>query len=239
MTPTITRPHVLLMPGTLCDERMFARQARALRTCAVVHRADYTHLRDVDTWMRRLLASLPPTFSVAGFSLGGLFALEMLRRAPERIDRLAMIASNAQAASQKGKRRSAWLHKLHLERGAAVVAKHVKPAYFHHEAKRRQHQQLVLSMAVRTPQHSAFAQFDWAANRPEGFTALRAFGGPVLAVSGRQDRLCPPAWQREMQKVQPAMTWLELPRCGHFVPLESQAQLNHALIRWLNIPIAQ
>ena len=239
MTSAPVQPCLLLLPGTLCDGRMFSRQARALRGLAAVHRGNYTHLRDVDSWMCRLLASLPPTFSVAGFSLGGLLALEMLRRAPERIDRLALIASNAQAASPKGKRRSAWLHRLHLERGAAVVAKHVKPAYFHHEAKRRQHEQLVLRMAVQTPQRSAFAQFDWAAGRPEGFSALRRFKGPLLVVSGAQDRLCPPEWQRAMQLAQPAMTSIELPRCGHFVPLESPAQLNQALIRWLNIPIAQ
>ena len=239
MTLAPPLPYLLLLPGTLCDERMFARQARALRFCAVVHCANYTQLRDVDRWIRRLLASLPPTFSVAGFSLGGLLALEMLRRAPERIDRLALIASNAQAASPTGKRRSAWLHKLHLARGAAVVAKHVKPAYFHHEAKRRKYEQLVLRMAVQTPQRSAFAQFDWAAQRPDGFAALRAFTGPVVVVGGVQDRLCPPRWQRAMQQAQPAATLLHLPRCGHFVPLESPAQLNHALIRWLNTAVAQ
>lgn len=233
-----TKPFLLLIPGTLCDARMFARQSRALRSSAVVHCADYTHLRDVSSWIDRLLKRLPPTFSVAGFSLGGLLALEMLRRAPQRIDRVALISSNAQAASPKGARRSAWLHKLWQERGAGVVAKHVKPAYFHHEAKRRTHQQRVLGMALKTPWHSAFAQFDWAANRPQGFDALQAFAGPLLAVAGAKDRLCPPAWQRAMQQVQPRMTVVELQRCGHFVPLESPAQLNHALIHWLNKPVA-
>ena len=65
-----SKPCLVLLPGTLCDARMFARQARALRSHSVVHYADYTQLRDVDTWMHRLLARLPPTFSVAGFSLG-------------------------------------------------------------------------------------------------------------------------------------------------------------------------
>ena len=239
MTAAMARPQLLLLPGTLCDKRMFALQARALRSCAVLHPADYVKLRDVDSWMRRLLPSLPPRFSVAGFSLGGLLALELLRRVPERIERLALIASNAQAASPLGKRRSAWLHKLHLARGAAVVAKHVKPAYFHHEAKRRQYEQLVLRMAVQTPQRSAFAQFDWAADRPDGFAALRAFGGPVLVVAGAQDRLCPPAWQHAMQSAQPAIRLVQLPRCGHFVPLESPAQLSNALIQWLDQPVAQ
>lgn len=235
----MSRPALLLIPGTLCDCRMFERQISALRHHSVIFCADYTDLRDVDSWTSRLLKRLPPRFSVAGFSLGGLMALELLRRAPTRVDRLALIASNAEAGSLKGQRRSAWLHKLWLARGAAVVAQHVKPAYFHHEAKRRLYQQRVLQMAVRTPQRSAFAQFAWAASRPAGFGALQAFNGPVLTIAGAHDRLCPPAWQRAMQDGQPALTRIELARCGHFVPLESPTQLNAALIHWLKRPAAK
>ena len=231
------KPCLVLIPGTLCDGRMFLHQLRALRQHATVYCAGYEHLHDVDSWITHLLCQLPPTFSVAGFSLGGLMALELLRRAPERIDRLALIASNAQPGSAKGQKRSAWLHKMWLARGAGVVARHVKPAYFHHEAKRRRHQQRVLQMALQTPQRSAFAQFAWAASRPQGFDALQGFTGPLLAVAGEHDRLCPPAWQQAMHSVQPAMVRIELERCGHFVPLESPAKLNSALIHWLNTPI--
>ena len=239
MTASAIRPALVLIPGTLCDGRMFARQMRVLRQHATVHLASYRHLHDVESWIHHLLQGLPPRFSVAGFSLGGLIALEVLRRAPERIDRVALIASNAQPGSARGQRRSAWLHKLWLDSGASVVARHVKPGYFHHEAKRSQYQQQVLQMAVQTPRRSAFAQFAWAANRPQGFDALKAFDGPLLAVSGAQDRLCPPAWQKAMKAAQPALVHRELVRCGHFVPLESPAKLNSALIDWLNQPLSQ
>ena len=231
------KPCLVLLPGTLCNASMFKRQTRELRQHARLQLVDYSAMRDVASWTTRLLGQLPPTFSIAGFSLGGLLALELLRRAPERIDRLALIASNAQPGSAKGQRRSAWLHKLWREHGPAEVAKHVKPAYFHHEAKRRQHQQLVMGMALQTPQRAALAQFAWAANRPQGFDALKAFTGPMLAIAGKQDRLCPPEWQQAMQKAQPALLRIELARCGHFVPLESPAKLNTALIHWLNRPI--
>lgn len=218
---------------------MFKRQTRALRQHAQLHFADYSEMRDVASWTTRLLKQLPLTFSIAGFSLGGLLALELLRRAPQRIDRLALIASNAQPGSAKGQRRSAWLRNLWQERGPAEVAKHVKPAYFHHEAKRRQYQHLVVGMALQTPERAALAQFAWAANRPQGFDTLKAFTGPLLAIAGQQDRLCPPEWQQAMQKTQPALTRIELTRCGHFVPLESPAKLSTALIHWLNRPLAQ
>ena len=69
--------------------------------------------------------------------------------------------------------------------------------------------------------------------RPNGRAELAAFHGPVLLVRGASDRLCPPAWQRAMCAAQPRAQWLELPRVGHFVPLEAAAALNGALLLWI------
>ena len=226
-------PTLVMLPGTLCDHRVFRAQRRALRGIADVRVLDYRALSHAEQWVPRLLQDLPPRFSVAGFSLGGLWALELLRRAPQRIERIAMIASNAQPASAPGRRKSAWLRKMWQDRGPAEVARHVKPAYFHHEAVRRRHAALVRDMALGTPRRAAFAQFAWAAERPDGRAALAAFHGPLLLVSGARDRLCPPAWQQAMRTAQPRAHWLELPRVGHFVPLEAAVPLNAALLRWM------
>ncbi len=226
-------PTLLMLPGTLCDHRVFRTQRRALRGIADVRVLDYGALSQAEQWVPRLLQDLPPRFSVAGFSLGGLWALELLRRAPQRIERIAMIASNAQPASAPGRRKSAWLRKMWQDRGPAEVARHVKPAYFHHEAVRRRHAALVHDMALATPRRTAFAQFAWAAERPDGRAALAQFQGPLLLVSGASDRLCPSAWQQAMCVAQPRAQWLELPRVGHFVPLEAAVPLNAALLRWM------
>lgn len=226
-------PTLVMIPGTLCDARVFRRQKRALRGIADVRVMDYRALADIDQWAHQLLRSLPPRFSIAGFSLGGLWALELLRLAPQRIERIAMLASNAQGGSAPGRRKSAWLWKLWRDRGPGEVARHVKPAYFHHERSRRRHERLVHDMALRTPRKAASGEFAWAATRPDGRAALSAFEGPLLLVSGAKDRLCPPSMQRAMLAAQPRARWLQLPRVGHFLPLEAPAQLNHALLRWI------
>ena len=101
-----------MLPGTLCDRRLFGRQKRSLRHSHNIRLLDYRALKAARTqparsrWVQRLLAGLPEKLSLAGFSLGGLWALEILRQAPERVERLAMIASNAQGASPKGQRNS-------------------------------------------------------------------------------------------------------------------------------------
>ena len=233
------KPVLVMFPGTLCDPRLFTRQARRLRPHARVISASYADLQELDSWLTRLLRQLPPRFSVAGFSLGGLIALELLRREPLRIERLALISSNAEAGSFASARRSAWLRRLWLKRGPAEVARHIKPGYFHHKDKRRTYQQMVLNMALATTRRAAFAQFDWAAKRPSGLAVVHAFSGPLLSVSGANDRLVPRAWQQALCAAKPDTQWCELRRCGHFVPLEAPAQLSRALIHWMNRPPAQ
>lgn len=227
------KPTLLLLPGTLCDARIFRHQCRVLRDVADLRALDYAGLDRSGAWLDRLLGELPEHFSIAGFSLGGLWALELLRRAPQRVQRLALIASNARPASGRARRRSADQWRVLQRQGPAAVARGAKPAYFHHPSQRQRHGPLVRAMADGTPRQAARAEFAWAASRPDSLPALHDFGGPLLLVSGEHDRLCPAAWQREMLQAQPAARWLELPRVGHFVPLEAPGRLSLALRQWL------
>jgi pimeloyl-ACP methyl ester carboxylesterase len=226
-------PCLVMIPGTLCDARVFNRQKRALRGIAHLTVVDYRSLTDMDTWAELLLRKLPAQFSVAGFSLGGLWALELLRRAPERIERIALIASNAQGAGVAAGRNSARLRKLWRARGPGDLARNMQPAYFHHARVQRQHAALVRDMALCTPRKAAFAEFAWAAARPDGHAALAQFERPLLLVSGAKDRICPTSWQRAIQTAQPHAVWRDLPRVGHFVPLEAPVPLNDALRKWM------
>ena len=226
-------PTLVMIPGTLCDARIFWRPKRMLRGLAKVCVIDYGDMDRVEGWAQRLLQRLPARFSVAGFSLGGLWALELLRLAPQRVERIALIASNAHGASPAGRRKSEGLRKLWHDRGPVEVARHVKAAYFHHAQCRRRHSAMVLDMARGTSRKAAFAEFDFAAKRPDGHAALAQFAGPLLLISGAQDRLCTSAMQRSMLLAQPAANWIELPRAGHFLPLEAPVRLGHALRNWM------
>jgi pimeloyl-ACP methyl ester carboxylesterase len=222
----------VLLPGTLCDERLFARQRRALARTVRVQAVGYRQLRGPD-WCERLLQQLPQPLLIAGFSLGGLWALELLRRAPQRIQGLALVASNAEGGSRVGQRRSAHLWRGWRTTGAAAVARSLKPQYFHHPRQRRRHAGLVRSMAEATPTRAARAQFDWAAHRPAALPWLAHSRVPLLLVSGAHDRLCPPTLQRRIVQARPDARWLELPRVGHFVPLEAPSALGRALRHWV------
>jgi pimeloyl-ACP methyl ester carboxylesterase len=231
-----TRPVLVMIPGTLCDGRLFDRQARELRSQAQVVRVDWQHLRHSTDPIDALLRRLPERFSLAGFSLGGLWAVQVLARAPQHVERLALIASNAEGASRRTRRRGATLWRLWQAQGAQAVARACKPAYFHHHRQRQTHAGLVRDMAVATPPRVAKAQFDWAGRRPDGLRVLAQATAPTLLVSGEHDRLCPRALQQRILQAAPTVQWAELPRCGHFLPLEAPARLAHLLRSWLAQP---
>ena len=230
------RDCLVLIPGTLCDARLFRHQVHALRRQYRVIVLDYRRLHDPVDWPRQALLLLPERFALAGFSLGGLWALELLRRAPERVQRLALIASNAEAGGPRATPRCALLWRLWCHAGPDAVARRIKPDYFHHRRQRRRHARLVRDMARSTSARAARAEFEWAAQRPGGLGVLSAFVQPTLIVSGARDRLCPPRLQRHMLCAQPGAQWVELPRCGHFVPLEQPAALTRLLLNWLLWP---
>lgn len=230
-------PCLLMIPGTLCDERIFKKQARVLRNVARIVVADYSRLKARSAWLNGLLACLPERFSLAGFSLGGMFALELVRMAPERVDRLALIASNAQPADHLHRQRSRQLGRILQSKGPDHLVRQLQARYFHHEAARRRHSPLIHSMAIETSRKVAIQQFAWAAQRPSSLITLKDFTRPLLIASGALDRVCTARMQRAMREAQPKALWLHFPRCGHFVPLEAAAQLNGALVRWLREPL--
>jgi pimeloyl-ACP methyl ester carboxylesterase len=230
----VQRDSLVLIPGTLCDARLFKRQVLALRKKWQVIVLDYSRLRSVKDWPKQVLHSLPERFFLAGFSLGGLWALELLRHAPNRLKGLAMIASNAEAGSRRGQRRSAALWRMWCSAGPDSVVGQVKPDYFHYRPLRGRNARLVRDMARSTDARAARSEFDWAAHRPSGLGLLAGFNKPLLIVSGAQDRLCPRQLQQRMAEAQPKSQWVELLRCGHFVPLEKPVALTNVLARWLS-----
>ncbi len=231
------RSALVLIPGTLCDERIFERQVRILRTMSAVHIVDMASLKCREQWLDALIERLPERFSVAGFSLGGMFALELLRRIPERIERVALIASNAQPGTPAIRRRNRRLARLWRAGGAGAVIGALEPRYFHRQRVRREQGALLHAMAARTPSKSATAQFQWAAERPAGYRALSGFGGPALIVSGARDAICTRAQQRLMVAANRQSHWIEFSRCGHFLMLEEPAKLGRALAGWMREPV--
>ena len=224
---------LVLLPGTLCDARLWLPVLRALGVPGEVSSLDGAD--DVRDLAALLLRALPPRFSLVGFSLGGIVALEMADQAPHRIARLALVASNARPDTPDG---TAARHRLLAvaERDGlrTVVTRDLWPGYV---AAARQDdaalRKLVADMADALGIGILRRQIGIAVGRADSRPRLANLRMPVLVVGGQEDRLCPPDRHAEIVESIPGARLVLLEGVGHFVPLEAPSDLASALLTWL------
>jgi pimeloyl-ACP methyl ester carboxylesterase len=224
---------LVLVPGTLCDERVFKRITPKLRQEAPIVHLSLRRLSSRQSWVLGLLRALPERFAIAGFSLGGLVALEMLRRAPERIAGLALISSNAEPAGSRHKSTRRHLTDKLRFSGPQRLCGSLKQRYFLSTREAFRSRAELLRMARRTSPHHARNQFAFAACRQSGHQSLRLFSHPLLILSGHHDPICPPALQMRAAQSSSRSVLRMLPRCGHFSPWEHPGQVSNALLNWI------
>ncbi|HZZ02696.1 alpha/beta hydrolase [Paraburkholderia sp.] len=226
---------LVLLPGTLCDERVWRAQIDALsgerQIFVCVLGSELTLPEEVAS----LLATLPPRFSLAGFSLGGIAAFEFYRQAPQRIERLALIAANARADNEANHapRRQLAARVAAGDLGRvlrdALLPNYLSPACGRSDVLASE----ISAMAKATA--SRFArQVEYACGRPDSRALLSSIDVPVLILYGEDDRVCPVERQLEMADEIPHATLHAVPACGHFVLLEAPDVCSAALTRWLN-----
>ncbi|CAN5513403.1 hypothetical protein BH10PSE4_BH10PSE4_35610 [soil metagenome] len=224
---------LLLLPGTLCDARVFA---------PLIERLDHPDARVVsmtggdsaNALARRILSGAPERFALLGFSLGGIVALEIAALAPERVTGLALIATNPHAdqPDNAGHRRA----QVEAARSGDLQGlvgqlwpRYVASARLDDAVLRG----LILDMA-RAVGPDAFAdQAEVAISRADSLSRLPALAVPALVLCGADDVICPPALHRQIAEAAPDATLTILPDAGHFVLLEAPDAAAAAVTEWL------
>lgn len=228
-------PPLVLLPGTLCDGRLWSHQIDALGDIVSPIVADVGRSGRMDELARRVLAEAPPRFALAGFSLGGILALEAVAQAPERVTHLALVSSNARPlpAADAAPRRAA------VEAAARVglrdhVAATLLPSYLP-AAKLADGRltELILAMAEGAGIEVFRRQTEAVIGRADSRPRLPRISAPTLVLGGVDDRLCPPDRQEELAAGIEGAELVLLPGCGHFSPLEEPATVSDALRRLL------
>ncbi|CAG4899596.1 alpha/beta fold hydrolase [Paraburkholderia gardini] len=231
---------LVLLPGTLCDERVWRAQIDALsgeREIIVCMLGDKATLSEE---VASLLATLPPRFSLAGFSLGGIAALEFYRQAPQRIERIALIATNARADIEVNyaPRRQLAARVAAGDLGR-VLRDELLPNYLSPACGRSDALAGEISAMAEATAARFLHQVEYACGRPDARPLLPSIDVPVLILYGEDDRVCPVERQLEMAGAIPHATLHAVPACGHFVLLEAPAVCNAALARWLGASTEQ
>lgn len=228
MTPLV------FIPGLLCTAELFAPQLAALWPYGPVTVASTLEGETIAQMATAILAQAPPQFALVGLSMGGMISLEIMRRAPARVLKLALLDTTAQPASPE---QASFFDGLltQARRGEAttvlgdVLISVLHPVHQRDPALRAVNQRMGAAIGL-----ASFArQVAAVLSRPDSRPSLAAIAVPTLVLVGEQDQLTPPAAARELAAAIPDARLVVLPECGHGSTIEQPQAVNEALRSWL------
>jgi pimeloyl-ACP methyl ester carboxylesterase len=232
-----SRSPLILLPGMPLDAALWDHQSRHLAEVAVPQVVELSGCDSIAAMADTVLAAAPGRFALAGLSMGGYVALEILRRAPERVERLALLDTNARADTpeQTANRREGIA--LARQGKFRAVMRAALPRLVHPD--RLSDQPLVDAVLAQTERVGVdgYEREQTAIiHRPDSRPGLGAIRCPTLVLCGREDALTPPELHAEMATAIPGARLALIEQCGHLSAME-QPQAVTALLRdWLLRP---
>ena len=227
MTPLV------LIPGMMCDARMWGEVPAALTPRPIHHALPVTG-RTIAAMATAILSDAPQHFALAGLSMGGIVAMEILHQAPDRIERLALLDTNplSEPAEVQARRATQIARALSGDL-MGVMRDEMKPNYLADPADTAT-LDLCMDMARALGPDVFHRQSLALRNRADRTETLRCFTGPALVLMGEHDRPCPRDRHDLMHALMPQSRLVIVPDAGHLPPLERPAPTITALKKWLD-----
>ena len=226
---------LVLLPGMGCSARLWGPVLASEQLAPWLSDVRQPRLRgrSLDECVDRLLEQLPARFALVGHSLGAVLAMALVRRAPARVGRLALLAANPRPP--RPDQQDAWAaQRRALADGASARSLQEQllpvlvPAH-----RRADLEQAVLAMADEVGEADLDDQLAIQQTRVDERPALARIGVPTLLVAGADDALVPVARHHEIEAQVTGADAVVLARTGHLAPLEDPARVAAALARWL------
>jgi pimeloyl-ACP methyl ester carboxylesterase len=225
----------VLVPGLLCSARLYADQIAALWRFGPVMVADHRHDDTIEAIARRILGFAPQRFALAGLSMGGYIAQEVVRQAPERVERLALLDTNARAdAPQQTERRRSQI--ALAESGRFAEVPDLLWPFFVYRGRQGDEalKSVVRAMAEETGPQAFVRQQKALMGRADARAWLASIRCPTLVVVGDGDELTPPALAQEIANGVSGSRLVTIADCGHLSTLERPEAVNRALSEWIS-----
>jgi len=231
-------PHLLFLPGLACDADVWRDQVRSLSKITTVSVADYGASDSIAKMAEIALSAAPDRIAIAGHSMGGRVAFEIMRIASERVAGLALLdtAYRPFPGGEQGDReiagRSALLH-IARTKGTRAMAEY----WIENIVLKDRRSDKVLTSAIiemmgrKTPEVFA-AQIKALLARPDAAPLLPTIKCPTLVLVGREDLWSPVAGHREIAAAIPGSQLVIIDHCGHMAPMERPAEVTSALTAW-------
>ncbi len=224
---------LVLLPGLLCDARLWREQALALHDVADIQIADLTLDDSVSAMAARVLAAAPQRFALGGLSMGGYVAFEILRQAPERVTRLALFSTSAAPDSpQRAEQRRRAMAALSVGRFLGVTQQ-MMPQLLPPSRLNDPLAGEVKAMAGRVGGEAFLRQQQAILGRPDSRPGLAGIRVPTLVAVGDLDRLTPPAEAQAIHEGVAGSTLHVFADCGHLPAMERPDETTALLRAWL------
>ncbi|GAW34732.1 AB hydrolase superfamily protein YdjP [Roseovarius sp. A-2] len=229
---------VVFLPGMMCDARLFAPQLADMSRDMAVTVAPITGGDRIEEIASGLLDVLPRRFALAGLSMGGIVAMEILRRAPDRVTRIALMDTNALAETPQS---AAAYEPFIIKLRAGTVADAVEMMLGRDVLAPGQGRAAVLAqvveMATALGPEAIIRQTRALQRRRDYQAVLRRCKVPTLVLCGEQDGLTPPRRHSFLAELIPTATLSLVPEAGHLPVLEQPEVTTAALRGWLKRPL--
>lgn len=226
---------LVLLPGLLNDHRLWQAQAEALSPLAQIQVADLTRDDSMAGMAARVLDAAPDRFALAGLSMGGYVALEILRRAPERVERLCLLDTTARPDAPEQTQRRKDAVAVAQAGGFDKIMPTMLPMLVHPDHLALDRVGGLAKDMARAVGPDAFVRQQTAImRRPDSRPGLPRLRCPTLVVVGADDAVTPPDRAEEMADLIPDARLAVVPQCGHLSTLEQPAQVSALMAGWLN-----
>ena len=228
------REPLVLLPGMMCDARLFAPQIMAFSQERPVMFIPLTGEATILGMARRVLEQAPPRFALAGLSMGGIVAMEVIRLFPGRVTRLALLDTNPLADPPEiGPVRERRVERVCNGELRAVMRDELKPHYLADGPEKDKTLDLCMEMAEDLGTDVFRDQSHAIRQRRDQSDALRRVDVPTLVLCGEDDRLCPIERHKLMHELISGSRLAIIPGAGHMPTLEQPERTNEELRTWL------
>jgi pimeloyl-ACP methyl ester carboxylesterase len=231
---TARSTHLVFVPGLTCTADLFAEEIASLRGKIEITVADHARHDTMSAIARAVLATAPNRFALCGLSMGGYIAFEMMRQAPDRIERLALLDTSALSDTPE---QTEWRLKL-IAMAQGGEFKSVRDTLWQLYVHPARHNDAALQRAVfkmfdDTGPETFIRQQKAIMSRPDSRSSLAAIHCPTLVLVGNEDSLTPVSAARTIADgiVESKLDIVQ--DCGHLSTMERPDAVTEALRAWI------
>ncbi|WP_424629395.1 alpha/beta fold hydrolase [Bradyrhizobium sp. SYSU BS000235] len=227
---------LILVPGLTCSPRIYAPQIPALWQRGPVILANHIRDNTMAGIAKRILDEAPDEFAIAGHSMGGYICLEVMRQAPARVKRLALLSTSASPETPEAtERRKGWIAETRAGGYRAILDRLVSSFVHPSRSKDPDLQTIVHDMGDDVGPDAFIGQLEAIMSRSDSRPLLPSIKCPTLILTSDTDNMVPNVFSTELAAGIPGAKLVVIPDCGHLVQLEKPEATTAAMLDWLKM----